>query len=130
MTLEVLAVCSGACLGALGRWGLGSLLNALFPALPPGTLLANLLGSFIMGAIMGATLLATQLPPSWRLFIITGFLGSFTTFSAFAGEMAKLLLGDRWGLFALGVTAHVGGSLLMVFLGMGATKAVVQLLTR
>ncbi|MDE5831791.1 MAG: fluoride efflux transporter CrcB [Desulfovibrio sp.] len=116
--IEVLAVCSGACLGALGRWGLGALLNALFPALPPGTLAANWLGSFLMGIFMGASLLAPRIPAQWRLFIVTGFLGSLTTFSAFAGEMTRLAAAGRFGLFSLGVVAHVAGSLLMVFLGM------------
>ena len=127
--LASLAVCAGACLGALGRWGIGTLLNNLFPALPPGTILANWLGSFIMGIIMATIALVPNFPAVWRLFIITGFLGSLTTFSAFAGEMATLLLNGRYVLFALGISAHVGGSLIMVFLGMGAIYGAKAIIT-
>lgn len=113
---SVLAVCAGACLGALGRWVLGLALNALFPAIPPGTLLANWLGSFLMGCFLAVALLI-PLTPIARLFIVTGFLGSFTTFSAFSGEMLNLLLEAKYGLLTLGVAAHVGGSLLLSLTG-------------
>ena len=76
----ILAVSSGAALGALARWGLSLSLNHLFPALPPGTLVANLVGGYLIGVAMAFMGPASTLPPEWRLFVITGFLGGQTTF--------------------------------------------------
>lgn len=116
---SVFAICLGACGGAICRWLLNQALNPLFPALPPGTLAANLVGSLIMGVAL-AFFATMPLPnPQWKLLVITGFLGSLTTFSAFAGEMATLLQDGKLALCAAGVILHVGGSICMVFLGMG-----------
>lgn len=106
-------------MGATFRWLFNIILNPLFPALPPGTLLANLLGSFLMGMAIAflATLSGSEY---WRLFVITGFLGSLTTFSAFAGEMSKLIMDNKPLMLAIGMVLHVGGAILMVFLGMFA----------
>lgn len=111
-------VCGGACAGALLRWLANILLNPLFPALPPGTLAANWLGSFIMGMALTFFALLPQLGQEWKLLLVTGFLGSFTTFSAFAGEMASLIQQSRYLACAGGICLHVFGSLLLVFAGM------------
>ena len=54
MWLYILAISGGAALGANARWLLGLWLNALFPALPLGTLAANLLGGWLIGLALGA----------------------------------------------------------------------------
>jgi CrcB protein len=46
---QIVAISRGSALGALLRWGLGTKLNSLFPAIPPGTLTANLTGGYIIG---------------------------------------------------------------------------------
>jgi CrcB protein len=56
--------------------------------------------------------------PEWRLFIITGFLGGFTTFSTFSAEIITLLQQGRFAWAAGAVSIHVLGSLLMTILGM------------
>ena len=85
-TLSVAAVGIGAMFGAWTRWGLGALLNPLFPLLPLGTLCANLVGSFCIGVMMVSLLDHAGLRPELVLMITTGFLGSLTTFSAFSAE--------------------------------------------
>ncbi len=75
MLLAIVAISLGAAIGALLRWGLGVGLNHLFPALPPGTLVANLVGGYLVGFAMSVFAQAGTLPPEWRLFIVTGFLG-------------------------------------------------------
>lgn len=112
---SILAVSLGAVVGANIRWAMGVAWNGHFPSLPLGTLAANLLGAFLIG-LMIPTLLAV---PSlfWRLFIITGLLGSLTTFSTFSAEIFDALQGGRVSWALAGILVHVGGSLAMTWLG-------------
>ena len=114
----ILAVSSGAALGALARWGLSLSLNHLFPALPPGTLVANLVGGYLIGVAMAFMGPASNLPPEWRLFVITGFLGGLTTFSTFSAEVTTALQQGRMAWALATVSGHVLGSLAMTFAGL------------
>ncbi len=113
----ILAVSLGAALGALLRWGLSAGLNHLLPTLPPGTLAANLVGGYLVGLAMAFIAQTPDLPPEWRLFIITGFLGGLTTFSTFSAEVIGLLQQGRLGWAAAVVGSHVLGSLAMTVAG-------------
>ena len=95
MGLTIAAIAIGAALGALARWGLGLALNGLFPAVPPGTLAANLIGGYLVGLALPVLTAHPEWGAAWRLFIVTGFLGGLTTFSAFSGEVALLLQQGR-----------------------------------
>ncbi len=119
MLSAALAVGLGAALGALLRWGLGSGLNHLFPALPPGTLVANLLGGYLIGVAMACFAQAPQLAPEWRLLVITGFLGGLTTFSTFSAEVVQALQQGRTAWALATVSGHVLGSVGMTLLGLG-----------
>lgn len=115
----ILAISAGAALGALLRWFLGTSLNMLLPALPPGTLAANLLGGYLIGIAVAFFAAHPSLPPEWRLFVITGFLGGLTTFSTFSAEVVSQLMAGRWA-WAVGVVlTHVLGSVAMTLLGIG-----------
>lgn len=122
MIHSVLAISIGASLGALLRWGLGAALNSLFPAIPPGTWLANLLGGWLMGLALGFFSQHDGLDPAWRLLVITGFLGSLTTFSTFSAEVVALLQQERLAMAGLAISAHVIGSLMMTLLGLWCWK--------
>jgi len=117
MFYPILAICIGASAGALLRWLLGTRLNALFPAIPPGTLAANLVGGYLIGVAVAWFASHPTLAPEWRLLVITGFLGGLTTFSTFSAEVVTLLQEGRiiWAMTAIAV--HVAGSLLMTLLG-------------
>jgi CrcB protein len=112
-----LAVGAGAVLGAWSRWGLSLALNHLVPALPMGTLAVNLAGGFLIGAALEFFMQHAALAPEWRLFFVTGFLGSLTTFSAFSLEAVMLLQESRYGWAAMLVGGHLLGSLAMTLLG-------------
>lgn len=118
MLKSILAIAIGAALGALLRWVLGLKLNALYPAIPPGTLAANLIGGYIIGASIAFFATMPALSPEWRLFVITGFCGGLTTFSTFSAEVTTLLQQGRlsWALSAIAI--HVMGSLLATLAGM------------
>jgi fluoride exporter len=122
-----LAVGLGAATGAWLRWGLGILLNPIFPTLPFGTLAANLLGGFLMGMAMQFLIQHAVLAPELRLAITTGFLGGLTTFSTFSAETTTLLLREEY-LWALTlVLIHVIGSVTMTLLGIVVMKGLATL---
>jgi CrcB protein len=115
---SVIAICLGACLGALARWRLSLWLNEGSALLPWGTLTANWVGAYLVGFAVVVFQSQTQLDPAWRLAIITGLLGALTTFSTFSVEVVSMLQHGRW-LLAVGTTSlHLLGSLLLTAVGM------------
>jgi CrcB protein len=122
MLPALIAIGFGAALGAILRWGLGLGLNHLFPALPLGTLVANLVGGYLVGLAVALFAQWPEIAPTWRLFVITGFLGGLTTFSTFSAEVVHALQAGRTGWAAATVATHVLGSLALTLAGM-ATPA-------
>lgn len=117
MLKSLIVIAIGASLGAWLRWLLGMKLNALFPTIPPGTVVANMVGGYIIGLAI-AFLAASPSLPEWRLLIITGFCGGLTTFSTFSAETVALIQEGRL-LWALGsISLHVVGSLAMTAAGL------------
>ncbi|MDR0212958.1 MAG: fluoride efflux transporter CrcB [Comamonas sp.] len=114
--LNIFAICIGACVGALSRWGLGLWLSS-GATMPWGTLAANLIGGYLIGLFVALFQSMPQLDPAWKLALITGFLGALTTFSSFSAEVIGLLQQQR--LIAAGGWAglHLLGSLCMTYLG-------------
>ncbi|SRR5258706_11927785 len=106
---RAIAVAVGGALGAVlryhlqnwtfGRWGAG---------FPYGTLLINISGAFFIGMVMTVLLEHLHISPIWRVFLVTGILGGFTTFSALTWEAYALCMEGKALLGAL----YVGGSLL------------------
>ncbi len=115
--LPVIAICIGASVGALSRWGL-SLWLTPGGVIPWGTLAANLIGGYLIGICIAAFQSMPQLDPFWRLLLVTGFLGGLTTFSSFSAEVVIFLVEERYGLAVSTALLHVMGSLLMTFLGL------------
>lgn len=121
MMHPVIAICMGACAGALARWQLGLWLNPVATAgtvLPWGTLAANLIGGYLIGVCVAVFQAMPQLDPAWRLALVTGFLGALTTFSSFSAEVVSMLGQQRYAL-ALGTAGvHLLGSLALTIAGM------------
>ena len=115
--LNIFAICMGASLGALSRWGLGLWLSN-GTGLPWGTLASNLIGGYLIGVCIALFQSMPQLDPVWKLAIVTGFLGALTTFSSYSAEVIGLLQQQRLAA-ALGWAAiHLVGSLCMTYVGM------------
>ena len=114
----VLAICLGACAGALLRWQLGLWLNHAGALMPWGTLAANLIGGYLIGLFIGVLQQHPGIDPVWRLLLVTGFLGALTTFSSFSMEVVDMLMLERWVQALMTATAHLAGSLLMTYAGL------------
>ena len=125
--LPIIAICIGASVGALARWGLGLWLTP-GGVIPWGTLAANLVGGYLIGVCIAVFQAMPQLDPVWRLLLITGFLGGLTTFSTFSGEVVGFLMAERYAL-ALGTAmAHIAGSLLLTVAGIKSAHSMLRFL--
>lgn len=114
--LPVIAICIGASVGALSRWGLALWLSP-GGLIPWGTLAANLIGGYLIGVAIAIFQSMPQLDPVWRLLLVTGFLGGLTTFSTFSAEVVIFLMEERYGMAVGTALLHVLGSLLMTAVG-------------
>ena len=121
MWKTIAAISAGASIGALLRYWPGTILNQYFPSIPPGTLAANLIGAYVVGLAIAYFSTTTAIAPEWRVFIITGFCGGLTTFSTFSAEIVTLLQQGRALLACGAIAAHLGGSVVMTFAGIGTS---------
>ena len=125
--MPVLAICLGACVGALARWQLGLWLNPTLTVagtvLPIGTLAANLIGGYLVGVCVAVFHAMPQLDPLWRLTLVTGFLGALTTFSSFSAEVISMVLQQRYALAFTTTALHLLGSLLLTVAGIKSASA-------
>ena len=118
-----LIVFLGAGLGGRARHGVNVLaLRLLGSAFPFGTLAVNVLGSLVMGLLVGWFAHRGDPGLPWRLFLTTGILGGFTTFSTFSLDAASLLERGQAGLAALYILLSVGAGLLGLFAGLALTR--------
>ncbi len=110
--MTILWISLGAVLGAISRWQLGVWFNGFLSQFAFGTLLANLLGCFLIGIVIGLHLNDGQ-----KLLFITGFLGSFTTFSSFSLEVSEKLLTEKYYQALSVIGLHLIGGILCTVLG-------------
>lgn len=113
----VLAIAAGGALGALARHFLNiAVSTTLAQPFPFGTLTCNVLGSLVMGGLISYFAHVFNPPQEIKLFLLTGFLGAFTTFSAFSLDSMVLIERGAWSAFF----AYTIGS---VVLSIGAVLA-------
>ena len=114
----MLAVGAGGFVGALARYGV-SLAVARFWTrdFPLATLLINVSGSFILGLFSTWAAGRIGVDPAWRLFVATGFVGAYTTFSTVEYETERLLHAGAAGWALLNVVSSVVAGFLAVRLG-------------
>jgi len=108
---------AGAC-GALARYGLAGLFQrGQQMGFPWGTLTVNVLGCFLFGLIWTLTQQRFAVSPDTRTIVLVGFLGSFTTFSAFLFETDQMLEHAEWFVAGLNLAGELGLGLLAYLLG-------------
>ena len=118
------AVALGGVVGCCARYGVTQAVQTFYGRnFPLATLIINVSGCLIMGFLFYATLERVSVNPSMRIAILTGVLGGFTTFSAFAMETLLLAEGGKLVHAVLYVTLSVVLCLLAVYLGAWAARS-------
>ncbi len=115
---KYLVVLAGAGLGGVARYALGTWIMVKYGGrFPLGTFSINVSGAFLIGLIMTLLTERFQPHPSWRLFLVVGVLGGYTTFSSFEYETFQAVRGgERW-MGLLYVAGSVIAGYLAVWLG-------------
>jgi CrcB protein len=121
--LAIAAVGIGGALGSLLRYWFSYSWNAIVPTLPLGTLASNLVGGYLVGIAVAFFTSNSDLPPEWRLFVITGCLGGLTTFSSFSAEAVGMFSSGLYGAGLVHTAAHLFGSFAMTALGIASFRA-------
>ena len=118
----LLAIGTGSFIGGIFRYLLSQFIQAKFLSTYPfGTLGVNIIGCFLIGIVFGLSDKG-NLTQEWRLFLATGILGGFTTFSAFTNETVSMLRdGQLWYATAY-ITSSVLLGLIATFIGISIIK--------
>ncbi len=122
---QLVFIAAAGALGTVSRYGLSELThNIVGRSFPWGTLVINIAGCFILGLLMtlfsGATIISKEI----QLALTVGFLGAFTTFSAFSYDSFKFFHSGSWEIGVLNIIANVLVGLLAVMGGMGVARLI------
>ena len=116
--LRYLAVGAGGFLGAIARYALGVWIETVWRReFPLPTFVINITGCFVIGAFLTMAAERLDIGPMARLFVATGFVGAYTTFSTFEYETHRLTETGAWGWALLNVIGSVVAGFLAVRLG-------------
>lgn len=121
---NVLWISIGAVLGAnaryfLSRWAA----RALSPTFPYGTLIINITGSFVIALFLVWTSERAIVDPRWRMLVVIGFCGAYTTFSSYAFETMYYFQQGHWTLFATNILLNNVLCLAAILAGAALAKA-------
>lgn len=115
---KLLLIALGGAIGTLARYGTGTLLAepTARHGFPYGTLAVNLAGCFVMGLLQGI-FVDRLIQPQYRLALLVGFLGGYTTFSSYGWETTAFLQAGQWRMAALNFGANNFLGVPLVILG-------------
>ncbi|WP_293931767.1 fluoride efflux transporter CrcB [Sphingobacterium sp. UBA6645] len=125
MLKEVFIIGIGGAVGSILRYTTGQYIAKHFPhAIPTGTLLVNIIGCLLIGFLIGFFDKQQIINTHWKLLLITGFCGGFTTFSTFAAENYNLITNNQipQALLYIGLSVILG--LLAVWAGLSISKLI------
>jgi len=121
--VNLLLIAIGGALGSVARYMLSMfVLRASGTLFPLGTFVVNIVGCLVFGAIAGATAQRVQIAPALRLFLLTGILGGFTTFSTYAFESFTLVQDGQFWWASINIAGQVVAGLAGMWLGHVATN--------
>lgn len=117
--MEFIWIGIGGFIGATSRYSFYLLEKRFLPDIPLATLIVNLIGCFLAGILWGLIQRKLIISPELRLFLMVGFLGSFTTFSTFSLETMTLLRSGDFFMAFLNLIIQIFAGLFLVYLGQG-----------
>ena len=118
----VFAIGTGSFIGGIFRYLLSQLIQTKFlSTVPFGTLTVNIIGCFLIGVVFGVND-KWNLTQEWRLFLATGLLGGFTTFSAFSLETVSMLRDGQFWYASAYIASSVIIGLIASFIGIAIIK--------
>ena len=124
-------VCVGSALGGAARYWVSLwALRLCGPAFPYGTLVVNVVGSFCVGLLMQLALETSLFSPGVQIFLATGVLGGFTTYSTFNYETLSLASDGDWQLAGINLAATVAGCMGAGMLGLVTGRVLAEALVR
>lgn len=118
----VLIIGTGSFIGGILRYLISQLVQAkFFSTFPYGTLTVNITGCMLIGLVFGISDRG-HLPQEWRLFLATGLLGGFTTFSAFSNETVSMLRDGQFWHATVYIASSIVAGIMASFVGISITK--------
>jgi CrcB protein len=115
----------GGFLGAISRYGVALWIGQRWGrTFPLGTFLINISGSFLIGLLMSLLTERFMVNPQWRLLLIVGFLGAYTTFSTFEYETGALMKDGEWMIAMLNALLSVSVGFIALKLGEVIAKSI------
>jgi CrcB protein len=123
--VNVLIIGIGGFLGAIVRYGVALWIGQRWGRnFPLGTFVINITGSFLIGLLMSLFTERFMVNPQWRLLLVVGFLGAYTTFSTFEYETGALLKDGEWLYASLNVILSVVVGFIALKLGEVIAKSI------
>ena len=123
MFKTILLVGSGGFVGSVSRYYISKIIqDSSFASFPAGTLSVNVIGSLIIGFLIGLALKNPSFSLEWRLILMVGFCGGFTTFSTFTSENLKLIQDGQFFFVFLYTGLSIFLGFLAVYLGYVLSK--------
>jgi CrcB protein len=108
---------AGGFLGSVARYAVALLLAPVATGFPFSTLTVNILGSFFIGFLSELAISTTLVSPEARLFLVTGFCGGFTTFSAYMFENTALLKDGQLFYSSIYLAGSIAGGFIALYTG-------------
>ncbi|MEW6738723.1 MAG: fluoride efflux transporter CrcB [Nitrospirota bacterium] len=123
--INYLIIGIGGFIGAIARYAIGLWIGQKWGrSFPLGTFFINVSGSFFIGLLMSLFTEKLMVNPQWRLFLIVGFLGAYTTFSTFEYETGSLLKDGEWLLASMNVIFSVVAGFIALKIGELIAKSI------
>jgi len=123
--MQWLAVALGGAIGAMGRFGVNSLLYPVYEdRFPLATIVVNVIGSCLMGILYVLIIEKAAMPVEWRNVLMVGFLGAFTTFSTFSLDALALWQNGQLILSATYILSSVVLCILATFSAISLTRLI------
>lgn len=127
MLSTIVSIAAGGALGALARHGVNVGAAKSFGLdFPYGTMIVNVVGSFVMGIMIAVFAHLWQPPQSVKLFLLTGFLGGFTTFSSFSLDVVTLFERQDTLIAALYLIGSVVLSITALFAALALARGMIS----